>query len=161
MNKTDLLMQDNQDLIKYMQELVEGPTNTNEIQYKINHNSVYCWKATIQQVHPSIHHNRIELYFYHDKHINLDLNKIVELLKIKLQRLHKELRSDHIIPTYGYLQYGVFTNYDSTIKLSALFICERFFSEIQFNIIVQKEFDDIIKYIRILEKGVKKRSLSF
>ena len=121
--------------------------NNNEIQYLIKENSVYCWKATWQQIHPVILHNRVELYYKKETYNQFDIIKVVNVLKVILNKYHDEFRSDIIIPGYSNLHSAVFSKKDKSLRFSVIFLCDKTISELEFSIIINKEFDKLQDYI--------------
>lgn len=121
--------------------------NNNEIEYLIKDNSVYCWKATLRQIHPVILHNRVELYYKKEIYTNFDIIKIVDVLKIILNKFHEEFRSDIIIPGYSNLHSAVFSKLDKSLSFSVIFLCDKTITEIEFSIIINKEFDKLQDHI--------------
>ena len=133
--------------IKEMQENNIIEDNHKEIKYLIKENSVYCWKATSQQIHPVILHNRVELYYKKEIYCQFDIIKVVNVLRIILNKYHEEFRSDIIIPGYCNLHSAVFSKLDWSLSLSIIFLCDKTITELEFSIIINKEFDKLKDYI--------------
>ena len=110
------------------QYIANSDIQVDNIQHSILSKAIYCWKPTLDVDHPTIRHNRVELYFGSNYNTdNIDHNVVLDLLKYHLNQLHEELRSDHIFPTYGQHFFHVIGNQDKSLRLSVLFWCEKDF----------------------------------
>ena len=136
--------------ISYIKQMQDNNNNVDNIKHLILPTAVYCWKPTLDVNHPFIRHNRVELYYGNNFNSELlDQDRIVDLLKRHLEYLHEELRSDHIIPSYGLHRFHVKGNQDKSLQLSVIFWCEREYHdnpevpEVRFCDLINAHFEQI------------------
>jgi hypothetical protein len=114
------------------------------IHHRILPKAIYCWKPTVDVLHPFIRHNRVELYFGSNFNNDiLDHNQVVDLLKYHLNLLHEELGSDSIFPSYGQHHFHAKSNQDKSISISVIFLCERDLTDYRFCDLINSHFEQI------------------
>jgi hypothetical protein len=127
----------------------QGNRNFNEsnVEFSIQHNSIFVWREHYQRLHPLFLHNRMEFDWFIDRR-NLDIITLLDLLQGHLTRIESTIGIDQIIPGYSEPRFHLARDEQRYYSLSVVFICQRDYSEVEFSELIDRHFREIIQSLR-------------